>query len=171
MSYKTLISPLICKHFDNPNETSSSIKEQLLLHSYICHLKTTVAEAYARLSLWLTTKIRGYLISRDISHFITRFSLYCSSVVWQATTKDKMKNLSWKVEWKLQAICLWNVTTFFQTLVSKGTFPRACSLEKNKYLTSLIFGVANLTKGPLEQNSKTSAQLFNKNVTSLAVPS
>ena len=91
MSYKTLISPLICKHFDNPNETSSSIKEQLLLHSYICHLKTTVAEAYARLSLWLTTKIRGYLISRDISHFITRFSLYCSSIVWQATTKDKMQ--------------------------------------------------------------------------------
>ena len=87
-------------------------------------------------------KIWGYLISRDISHFITRFSLYCSSVVWQATTKDKMKNLSWKVEWKLQAICLWNVTTFFQTLVSKGTFPRACSLEKNKYLTSLTFGVA-----------------------------
>ena len=155
MSYKTLISPLICKHFDNPNETSS-IKEQLLLQSYIYHLKPTVAEAYARLSLWLTTKIRGYLISRDISHFITRFSLYCSSVVWQATTKDKMKNLSWKVEWKLQAICLWNVTTFFQTLMTEGTLkskwstlfflrnfiPRACSLEKNKYLTSLTFGVA-----------------------------
>ena len=101
-------------------------------------------------------KIWGYLISRDISHFITRFSLYCSSIVWQATTKDKMKNLSWKVEWKLQAICLWNVTTFFQTLMTEGTLkskwstlfflrnfiPRACSLEKNKYLTSLTFGVA-----------------------------
>ena len=56
MSYKTLISPLICKHFDNPNETSSSIKEQLLLQSYIYHLKPTVAEAYARSSVWLTTK-------------------------------------------------------------------------------------------------------------------